>query len=175
MRNYEVTFIVDPVLSGDEIKATAQTYVDHLKNEGCTIVHVDEMGLKQLAYPIKKRTSGVYFCIEFQSENGTVLAPLELAFRRDERIMRFLSIALDKYGVKYNDDKRNGRIGTAKKRRREDTKDDKKDDRRRGRGGRRDASSSKPAPKKPAQEPAKEAPKKEAPAATTAPAKEEEE
>ena len=176
MRNYEVTFIVDPVLSGDEIKATAQTYVDHLKNEGCTIVHVDEMGLKQLAYPIKKRTSGVYFCIEFQSENGTVLAPLELAFRRDERIMRFLSIALDKYGVKYNDDKRNGRIGTAKKRRREDTKDDKKDDRRRGRGGRRDASSSRPAPKKPAQDaPKKEEPKTEATAATTAPAKEEEE
>lgn len=176
MRNYEVTFIVDPVLSGDEIKATAQTYVDHLKNEGCTIVHVDEMGLKQLAYPIKKRTSGVYFCIEFQSENGTVLAPLELAFRRDERIMRFLSIALDKYGVKYNDDRRNGRIGTAKKRRREDTKDDKKDDRRRGRGGRRDASSSRPAPKKPAQDaPKKEEPKTEATAATTAPAKEEEE
>jgi small subunit ribosomal protein S6 len=176
MRNYEVTFIVDPVLSGDEIKATAQTYVDHLKNEGCTIVHMDEMGLKQLAYPIKKRTSGVYFCIEFQAENGTVLAPLELAFRRDERIMRFLSIALDKYGVKYNDDKRNGRIGTAKKRRREDTKDDKKDDRRRGRGGRRDASSSRPAPKKPAQDaPKKEEPKKEATAATTAPAKEEEE
>ncbi len=115
MRNYEVTFIVDPVLSGDEIKATAQTYVKHLEKEGCKIVHVDEMGLLQLAYPINKRTSGVYYCIEFEAETGALIDKLELAFRRDERIMRFLTVSLDKYGVKYNDDKRNGRIGKAKK------------------------------------------------------------
>ncbi len=115
MRNYEVTFIVDPVLSSDEIKATAQIYVDMLLSEGCQIVHKDEMGLRQLAYPIKKRSSGIYFCIEFQSENGLVIDKLELALRRDERIMRFLSTALDKFGVKYNDDKRNGKIGTVKK------------------------------------------------------------
>ena len=165
MKNYEVTFIVDPVLSGDEIKATAQTYVDHLKNEGCTIVHVDEMGLKQLAYPINKRSSGVYFCVEFEAESGALLAKLELAFRRDERIMRFLTVALDKYGVKYNDDKRKGLIGTAKKRKKEDSKDDRRDDRRRG-GRSRSESSSKPAPKK-------EAPKKEEAPKAEAPVKEE--
>ena len=114
MRNYEVTFIVDPVLSGDEIKATAQTYVEHLTGEGCSIVHNDEMGLKQLAYPINKRTSGVYYCIEFSSENGDMIPKLELALRRDERIMRFLTIKLDKYGVKYNEDKRNGLIGKSR-------------------------------------------------------------
>ncbi len=111
MNQYEVTFIVDPVLSGDEINATAQTYVDHLQSEGCKIVHVDEMGLRQLAYPISKRTTGVYYCIEFSSKQGNIVGKLELAFRRDERIMRFLTIKLDKYGVKYNDDKRNGLIG----------------------------------------------------------------
>ena len=111
MNQYEVTFIVDPVLSGDEINATAQTYVDHLQSEGCKIVHVDEMGLKQLAYPLKKRTTGVYYCIEFTTEGGSIISKLELAFRRDERIMRFLSVKLDKYGVKYNDDKRKGLIG----------------------------------------------------------------
>ena len=176
MRNYEVTFIVDPVLSGDEIKATAQTYVDHLKNEGCEIVHMDEMGLKQLAYPINKRTSGIYFCIEFKAENGTVLAPLELAFRRDERIMRFLSIALDKYGVKYNEDKRAGKIGTIKRKKKED-KDDRRDDRRRGKGGRdrndRNSSrrSSESSSTKTAEAPAKkEAPAKETPAKKEAPA-----
>ena len=73
MNQYEVTFIVDPVLSGDEIKAAAQSYVDLLKKEGCTIVHVDEMGLRQLAYPINRRNSGVYFCVEFQSENGNFI------------------------------------------------------------------------------------------------------
>ena len=111
MNQYEVTFIVDPVLSGDEIVATAQTYVDHLQSEGCKIVHVEETGLRQLAYPLGKRTTGIYFCIEFTSEAGLIVDKIELAFRRDERIMRFLTVKLDKYGVKYNEDKRNGLIG----------------------------------------------------------------
>lgn len=115
MRNYEVTFIVDPVLSGDEIKSTAQTYVDLLKSEGAEITHVDEMGLRQLAYPISKRHSGVYFCIEFTVETGALIDRLQLALRRDERIMRFLPVSLDKFGVKYNADKRAGLIGKSGK------------------------------------------------------------
>ncbi len=116
MKNYEVTFIVDPVLSGEEIKATAQTYVDHLTSQGCNIVHVDEMGLRQLAYPINKRSSGVYYCLEFETEDASgFIDQMELALRRDERIMRFLTVALDKYGAKYNADKRAGLIGKKKK------------------------------------------------------------
>lgn len=115
MLNYEITFIVDPVLSSDEIAATAQTYVDMLTKEGCTIVYKNEMGLKQLAYPINKRTSGVYFCVEFQSQTGTIIPKAELALTRDERIMRYLTVKLDKYGVKYNQDKRDGKIGTRKR------------------------------------------------------------
>ena len=115
MKHYEVTFIVDPVLSGDEIKTAAKTYEEMLVNEGCKITHIDEMGLKQLAYPINKRSSGIYYCIEFASESGEIISKLELALRRDERMMRFLTIALDKYGVKYNEDKRNGLIGKVKK------------------------------------------------------------
>ena len=111
MRHYEVTFIVDPVLSGDEIKETAQTYVDLIVNEQNKIVHVDEMGLRQLAYPINKRSSGVYYCVEFVNEQGDFIPKIELALKRDERIMRFLTVKLDKYGVKYNEDKRNGLIG----------------------------------------------------------------
>ena len=154
MINYEVTFIVDPVLSGDEIKATAQTYVDHLKNEGCNIVHVDEMGLRQLAYPINRRTSGVYYCAEFEAETGELIAKLELALRRDERIMRFLTVRLDKYGVKYNADKRAGLIGSKKK------DDSKKEDKKK---------EEKPKAEK------KAAPKKAAPAPAPAAVKEEEE
>jgi len=115
MLNYEVTFIVDPVLSGDEIKATAQTYEDQLKQEGVSITHIDEMGLRQLAYPIRKKFSGVYYSIEFSSETGHAIPKVELALRRDERIMRFLTVRLDKYAVKYNQDKRDGKIGKAKK------------------------------------------------------------
>ncbi len=115
MRNYEVTFIVDPVLSGDEIKKTAKAYNDMLVNEGCSITHVEDLGLRQLAYPINKKSSGIYYCIEFESETGAFLSQVELAFRRDERIMRFLSVKLDKYGVKYNKDKRDGKIGKSRK------------------------------------------------------------
>jgi len=102
---------VDPVLSGDEVKSTAQTYVEMLQNEGATIVHVNEIGLRPLAYPINKRSTGVYYCIEFAAETGTFIGKLELALKRDERIMRFLTVKLDKFGVKYNEDKRNGKIG----------------------------------------------------------------
>ncbi len=115
MRNYEITFIIDPILSPEEIEDAASTYEKQLKSEGCTIVHNDNMGLRQLAYPIKKRSSGMYRCIEVQSESSEFINKLELALRRDERIMRFLTVRLDKYGVKYNEDKRAGRIGKVKK------------------------------------------------------------
>lgn len=110
MRHYELTFIVDPVLSNEEIQSVRKTYEDQVKKQGCTIVYVDDMGLKQLAYPINKRNSGIYYTIEFAAETGEGIAPVELALRRDERIMRYLTIALDKFGVKYNEDKRGGLI-----------------------------------------------------------------
>jgi small subunit ribosomal protein S6 len=111
MRHYEVTFIVDPVLSGDEVKSAADHIVNELKQFGASIVAVDEMGLRQLAYQINKRSSGVYYCVEFACVGADWLAKFELNMKRDERLLRFLTIKLDKYGIKYNDDKRNGRIG----------------------------------------------------------------
>nr|MBS0038240.1 30S ribosomal protein S6 [Saprospiraceae bacterium] len=135
MRQYEVTFIVDPVLSDEEIKSTLETYQEMLKNEGCEIVHSEEMGLRQLAYPINRRNSGVYYCIEFKLDSPDFIDKLELSLRRDERVMRFLTVSLNKYGVKYNEDKRNGLIG---KKRDDDKEEDKKD---------KDASASKPTKK----------------------------
>ncbi|AEE51170.1 30S ribosomal protein S6 [Haliscomenobacter hydrossis] len=141
MRNYEVTFIVDPVLASEEIKATAQTYVDLLKSKGCEIVHINEMGLRQLAFAIGKRHSGAYYCVEFKAVDGSMINDFELAFRRDERIIRFLTVALDKYGVKYNEDKRKGLIGTVKKKKvveeRRDDRNDRNDRRGNNSGPRR--------------------------------------
>jgi small subunit ribosomal protein S6 len=125
MRHYEVTFIVDPVLSSDEVKATAQKYADMLTAAGYQIVHINEIGLQQLAYEIKKRHSGMYFCVEFAGENGNVIDKMELTLRRDEKILRFLTVALDKFGVKYNQDRRDGKIG---KKNRESIIKKKKDD-----------------------------------------------
>lgn len=111
MRNYEVTFIVDPTLSNDEIKSTAKVYTDMI-GKGAKIVHNNEIGLRQLAYPIKNRNTGIYTCTEFEVADGKIIDELELAMLRDERVLRFLTVRLDKYGVKYNDDKRAGKIGT---------------------------------------------------------------
>lgn len=66
MRQYEVTFIVDPVLSGDEIKETAQTYVNLIQDNNNKVVHVDEMGLRQLAYPIKKEQQECIIVLNFK-------------------------------------------------------------------------------------------------------------
>jgi small subunit ribosomal protein S6 len=115
MRHYEVTFIVDPVLSGDEVTSTAQTIQEDLKRYGTSIIAVDTMGLRQLAYPINKRSSGVYYCVEFACEVADFLGKFELSLKRNEKLLRFLTVKLDKYGVKYNEDKRNGLIGSRKK------------------------------------------------------------
>ncbi len=153
MRQYEVTFIVDPVLSGDEIKTAANTYSNLLKDEGCDLVHVENNGLKQLAYTIKKRNSGVYHTIEFTTENGAVIPKLELSLRRDERIIRFLTVHLDKYAIKYNDDKRKGLIGK-KERVVKDNDDAKKKDNKNQSNGKAAAAAKKEAT--PAPEPKKE-------------------
>ncbi len=123
MIQYEVTFIVDHVLSGDEIKSRAKIYEDLLKDQGATLVNVDSLGLKQLAYPIKKRTSGIYFVLEYKTPSGSFLPKMELALKRDERILRFLNIRLDRHGIKYNEDKRNGLIGSKKDKVKEEIKE----------------------------------------------------
>ena len=110
MRQYETTFIIDPTLSGDEIGQTAQMYVDFLKGEGCEVIHLDEMGVLQLTYPMKKRTSGAYFWVEYNAPSGTVIDKMELAFRRDDNVLRYLTIKVDKHRAQYNLDKRAGKF-----------------------------------------------------------------
>jgi small subunit ribosomal protein S6 len=114
MKQYECTFIIDPVLSGDEIKQTANMYLEHIKTNDCEIVHFEEMGVRELAYSINKRNAGVYFTIEFTTENTDLISELELAFRRDDRVLRYLTLSLEKHGIKYNQDKRAGLIGKRK-------------------------------------------------------------
>jgi len=111
MRNYELTFIIDSRLSGDEQKATANIYIDQLKAAGSEVVYINEWGVRQLAYPINNRTNGVYYTVEFANETGAFVGEVELALRRDERVLRFLTVRLDKFGVTYNEDKRAGKIG----------------------------------------------------------------
>ncbi|MGH1336658.1 MAG: 30S ribosomal protein S6 [Aureispira sp.] len=110
MRQYETTFIINPTLSGDEIKQTAQMYVDFIKEEGGEVLHLEDTGVQQLAYPIQKRSSGAYFFVEYNSPSGEVINKMELAFRRDDNILRYLTIKVDKHRAQYNIDKRAGRF-----------------------------------------------------------------
>ena len=79
--------------------------MDFLSNRGAEIVHTHNWGMRKLAYPIKKKSSGFYYLIEFKAE-GSVIADLEIAYKRDERLLRFLTVSLDKHAIAYNEKKR---------------------------------------------------------------------
>ena len=96
------------------------------------------MGLRQLAYPIKRRNTGIYYCVEFEVPNGEVIPEMELAMTRDDAILRFLSVKLDKHGVKYNEDKRAGKIGKiVKKKKKEEEPQNKRKGKPRGNNNKR--------------------------------------
>ena len=114
MNQYETTFIVTPVLNDEDVKKTVKEYTDFLKSNGAVIVEEDHWGLKQLAYPIKKKTTGIYHHVEYTAD-ASFIDKFELSLRRDESIMRFLTVRVEKYQKKYNDDKRAGLVGRNKK------------------------------------------------------------
>jgi small subunit ribosomal protein S6 len=105
MNQYETVFIMTPVLSEDQMKEAVKKYQDFLKEKGAEIVHEENWGLRKLAYPIQKKSTGFYHLIEFQ-DKGEVIRDFEVAFKRDERILRFLTVKLDKHAVTYNEKKR---------------------------------------------------------------------
>lgn len=105
MNRYETVFIVTPVLSDVQMKETVEKFRNFLTEQGANIIHEDHWGLKKLAYPIQHKSTGFYHLIEFEAE-GTVIEKLEIQFRRDERIIRFLTMKMDKYAVEYSEKKR---------------------------------------------------------------------
>jgi small subunit ribosomal protein S6 len=102
---YETVFIMTPVLSDDQVKEAVGKFEKFLKDKGAEIVYQDNWGMRKMAYPIQKKSSGFYHLIEYKSE-GSVVQDLEIAFKRDERILRFLTVALDKHAIAYNEKKR---------------------------------------------------------------------
>ena len=108
VKQYETVFIATPVLSEEQMKETVEKYTNFLKEHGAEIVYTNNWGMRKLAYPIKKKTTGFYYLIEFNAE-GSLIADLEVAYKRDERLLRFLTVSLDKYAVAYNEKKRNAK------------------------------------------------------------------
>ena len=107
MNNYETVFILNPVLSEEQMKDTVQKFVTLLKDKGAEIINEEKWGLRKLAYPIQHKSTGFYNLVEFKA-NPDVVSVLETEYRRDEAIMRFLTIALDKHALEYNEKRRKG-------------------------------------------------------------------
>jgi len=101
MNQYETVFILTPVLSEDQVKEAVEGYKNFLKSRDAIILYESNWGLKKLAYPIKKKNNGFYNLLEFVS-SPQLISELELNFRRDERILRFLTVKLDKHAIAYN-------------------------------------------------------------------------
>ena len=98
MNQYETVFILNPVLSEKQIEEATQKYVSFIKTQKGKLSNQENWGLKKLAYTIENKTTGFYHLFEFTAP-GDAIAPLEVEFRRDERIMRYLTVSLDKHAI----------------------------------------------------------------------------
>ncbi len=107
MNNYELMVIFTPVLSEEDYKAAQKKYAAFVKENGGEVVHENPWGLKSLAYPIQKKTTGLYWVLEYNAPSD-FNEKLKIQILRDETVLRFMATKLDKYAVEYNARKRSG-------------------------------------------------------------------
>lgn len=105
LNQYETVFIATPVLSESQMKEAVEKFKKIITDGNGEIVYEEDWGLKKLAYPIQKKSTGFYHLIEFRAEPD-LIAKLEIEYRRDERILRFLTMKMEKYAVAYAEKKR---------------------------------------------------------------------
>ncbi len=107
IKNYETVFILTPVLSEAQMKDAVEKFKQALLNNKAEIIHEENWGLRKLSYPIQHKSTGFFTLFEFKATPKTIAA-LELEYRRDEKVLRFLTVALDKHAVTYNERRRKG-------------------------------------------------------------------
>jgi small subunit ribosomal protein S6 len=107
MQHYELMVIFTPVLSEEEYKAAQKKYTSFVAENGGEVVHDNPWGLKSLAYPIRKKTTGLYWVMEYTAPS-IFNEKLKIQLLRDESVIRHMFTALDKYAVEYNTKKRSG-------------------------------------------------------------------
>ena len=105
MNQYETVFILTPVLSDEQMKETVAKFRKLLTDNGAEILNEEAWGLKKMAYAIDKKSTGFYCLIEFKGE-PTIVNTLETGYRRDERVIRYMTTRLDKYAVQYAEKRR---------------------------------------------------------------------
>ena len=101
LSNYETVFILTPVLSDIQMKEAVQKYKKFILDNQGEIEHEEDWGLRKLAYPIQKKSNGFYFLFQFKCE-GAFINKLEIELKRDERVIRFLTMKMDKYAYEYS-------------------------------------------------------------------------
>ncbi|MDR2402322.1 MAG: 30S ribosomal protein S6 [Cytophagales bacterium] len=101
MKNYETVFIMTPVLTEKQFNDSLSKVKNFITECGGNIVNAQNLGLKKLAYKIKKKSTGLYQFIEFIAEPNFI-NKLKIMFQRDENVLRFLICSLDKHGIEYN-------------------------------------------------------------------------
>ena len=106
MNHYETVFILTPVLSDDQMKEAVEKFKGILTKNGAEIINEELWGMKKLAYPIEKKSTGFYVLVEFKAE-PTVIKTLEVNYRRDERVIRYITIKNEKYAAQYAEKRRN--------------------------------------------------------------------
>ena len=106
MNRYETVFILTPVLSEEQAKEAVKVYEDYIAKNGGTIKHNEFWGLKKMAYQIQKKSTGFYNLVEFEND-GSLIQKLEVEFKRDERIMRFLTVKMEKDHIAFAEKTRN--------------------------------------------------------------------
>ena len=112
MNHYETVFILNPVLSEEQIKETVKKYEEILVSKGAKMISKENWVLKKLAYAIQHKKSGFYHLFEY-TVAGEAINELEIEFRRDERVMRYLTVALDKHAIAWAEKRRNRNKKTA--------------------------------------------------------------
>ena len=106
LKQYETVFIMTPVLSDEQMKETVKKFENILIEKGAEIIHQENWGLRRFEYQIQKKSTGFYHLFEFKAEPH-VVAEFELQYRRDEKIMRYLTVTLDKHAIAYSEKRRN--------------------------------------------------------------------
>lgn len=105
IQNYELMLIFTPILSEEDFKAAQKKFTTMITDNGGELVNENPWGLRSLAYPIQKKTTGLYTVIEYTAPTD-VNAKVELQMNRDENVMRYMLTKLDKFAVAYNERKR---------------------------------------------------------------------
>jgi len=105
LNQYETVFIITPVLSEAQMKEAVEKFKSVITGNGGELVHEENWGLRKMAYPIQKKSTGFYNLLEFKAP-GELIEKLETQYRRDEGVIRFLTFKMDKYAVEYSEKKR---------------------------------------------------------------------